>query len=431
MTIWLKNWWVETTLAVVLVFASTWSLGVSPATWFDEGINIGIAKSLVEQGVYSFEVAPHTFVQERPFLITTNYPVLLPVALSLKLFGMNFTAARLPMVLYLFAFAIAAYLFARRLYGREAARWSVLLIITFLPFYGNGKAVLGEVPGLFFVLTALLLLPAEYHPRKLLLSGLCIGLAVATKPFFLLVPAALFLGEVIMKRNSGFFLWRLIWLAAGSIVPILLWFWSIMSDLSLQSIVSTLHFYVNSYASSDISVLIGQNLFRFVSESTPLHFLILFGAFGWLLWKKRRVKESLSESEIVLGVFAILNLLFYLKTPGWYRYFFPAHLILLLFFPAALFRAFGCRYALTLLAALCIIQSLMLVSKYDDPLYYSREAEETAEQIMRETSAGESVSFINKPSIALLLKNRSVYQYLEINPVLHFGEKKPIFTIYD
>ncbi len=426
MTLWLKKWWVEAVLTAVLVFLSTWNLGMSPATWFDEGINVGIAKSLVEQGVYSFEVAPHTFVQERPFLITTNYPVLLPVALSLKLFGMNFTAARLPMVLYLWAFALVAYLFARRLYGREAARWSVLLIITFLPFYGNGKAVLGEVPGLFFVLTALLLLPAPYHPKKLLLSGLFIGLAMATKPFFLLIPLALFLGEVISQRHSGVLLKRLIWIFVGGLVPVLLWLWSILPDFSLHSMTATLHFYANSYASSDLAVLIAQNLWRFVSESTPLHFLILFCAFASLLWQKRRTGEQVLKSEMVLGLFILLTLLFYLKTPGWYRYFFPAHLVLFLFFPAALFRSVNRRSALVLLSLFCIIQSALLVSTYDDPLYYSREAEEMAERIMKSTAAGESVLFINKPSVALLLKDRAVFQYLEINPVLHFGEQKPI-----
>jgi hypothetical protein len=49
------------------------------------------------------------------------------------------------MVLFLFAFALAAYFLAKYLYGKEAAIMSVALIVGFTPFYGNGKAVLGGV----------------------------------------------------------------------------------------------------------------------------------------------------------------------------------------------------------------------------------------------------------------------------------------------
>ena len=48
----------------------------SPSPWFDEGINLGIARSWVEHGVYSMQVGPNEFAQERYLLITTNYPLL-------------------------------------------------------------------------------------------------------------------------------------------------------------------------------------------------------------------------------------------------------------------------------------------------------------------------------------------------------------------
>ena len=102
-------------LFLLLFFLGTWQLSNSPATWFDEGINLEIAKSLINHGIYSLEVGPGEFVETRQFLITSNYPVLLPVALSLKFFGINLAAARLPMVLFLIAFALAAYFLVKKL----------------------------------------------------------------------------------------------------------------------------------------------------------------------------------------------------------------------------------------------------------------------------------------------------------------------------
>src|SRR3989338_722440 len=206
-------------LFLILIVFGAWQLPKSPATWFDEGINLGIAKSLIQDGVYSLKIGPDEFVESRQFLITSTYPVLLPVALSIKLFGFNLAAARAPMVLFLIAFALAAYFLVKKLYSKEAAIMSVALIVSFTPFYGNGKAVLGEIPGLFYFLCALLLLPPEFNVKKLFFAGLFTGLSAATKPFFLIVPAAIFVGEIFYYRKSGELLKRFTYLAAGGVLP--------------------------------------------------------------------------------------------------------------------------------------------------------------------------------------------------------------------
>lgn len=104
--------WLTITV-VVFAYLVTWNIAESPATWFDEGINMGIAKSLVQNGVYSLQVGPDSFVSERPFLITTNYPVLLPVAGALWLFDNSLLSARLPMVIFLFAFGLSLFFFSQ------------------------------------------------------------------------------------------------------------------------------------------------------------------------------------------------------------------------------------------------------------------------------------------------------------------------------
>lgn len=411
-----------TFLFIILILFGTWHLPQSPVTWFDEGINLGIAKSLVTKNVFSLETAPGEFVKTRQFLITSNYPALLPVALSLKIFGFNLTAARLPMVLFLILFDVAAYLLIKKLYSKEAAIMSVALIVSFTPFYGNGKNVLGEIPGLFYFLCALLLLPEEFNFKKLFLAGLFVGLSAATKPFFLIAPVAILIGELLRPLGGlASKLKRIGALAAGGVVPMIAWLYTILPEFSFAGAKSAIFYYSNSYASADIGQLIFQNFMRFFTESTPIHFLVLFAVSAvFFFWKKKR-GEGIKEIEIALAAFILLTLAFYLKTPGWYRYFFPAHMILFLIFPAALISLFNKKTAVVAIAFLFLFQFTYTISQRNSSLYNSDEAIVFSEYVEENTSKDAKVFVVNAPSIAFLLNNRQVYQYLQVNPELFFG----------
>ena len=73
---------------------------------------------MVEYGVFSLQTGPNEFVQERPLLITTNYPLLAFVALSFKIFGVGLWQAKIVMILFLFAFITLFYLLAQKYYGK-------------------------------------------------------------------------------------------------------------------------------------------------------------------------------------------------------------------------------------------------------------------------------------------------------------------------
>lgn len=409
--------------AVLLLFGA-WRLPHSPATWFDEGINLGIAKSLINHGVFSLEIAPGEFIETRQFLITSNYPVLLPVALSLRIFGFNLTAARLPMVLFLIAFALAAYFLVKKTYSKGAAVMSVALIVSFTPFYGNGKAVLGEVPGLFYFLCALLSLAPEFNFKKLFFAGLFAGLSAATKPFFLIVPVAILIGEIFNPLAPPWRgkLRRIAALALGSVLPIVFWLYTILSGFSWAGLLSAIRYYSNSYASAGFGNLIYANFLRFFTESTPIHFLFLFLiSAAFIVWKRKR-GEGLKEIEVIFAAFVLLTSAFYLRTPGWYRYFFPAHMVLLLIFPAALLSLAGRKAAASLAAALFVFQAGYTVSQRNTSLYLSDEAEVFSGYVVETTSPENKILIANGPSVAFLIEGGRVYQYLQINPVLHFGK---------
>lgn len=411
-------------ILIMFVFLGSWRLPYSPATWFDEGINLGIVKSLIKTGMYTLPVGPDSFVSERPFLITTNYPVLIPVAVFIKLFGFSLTAARLPMVIFLALFLAVAYKLVRRLGAKEFAMAGLALIVSFAPFYGNGKAVLGEVPGLFYFLAGLLVLPQEYKLKKIFLAGILFGLSATTKPFFLILIPAVVLGEIYgYWKNKKELLYRLICLGAGLVLPLLIWLKIILPDLSFSELASIVSYYSNSYASQEFGSLVLSNILRFFTEKTPLHFFLLFIAITVAGLIRLKKKEKLKEVEIILYVFVLINLFWYFKTPGWYRYFFSAHLLILILAPYSLNYLINRKTVLFLATILFIIQSTYLITKKSDPLYYSDGAVKIANYLQKNSGVEDSLLLVNVPSLGFLVEDRPVYQYLQINPILYFGDK--------
>jgi len=418
-------------LFFVLLFISVWRLEYSPATWYDEGLNAGIAKSLVEDGVFSLKVGPEEFVEERQFLITTNYPVILPVALSIKIFGNSIASARIPMIFYLFLFSLASYLLVCKWFGKKSALMTLALIVVFLPFYGNGKSALGEVAGLFYLLVGLYFLDNK-KLWKLFLSGILLGLSIATKPFFILILPALLIGEIYKIIKSEFrspVEYGL--LILGGMVPMLFWFWTINPNFSFGNIGSAISYYSNSYAdNTNVMYLVFSNLKRFVLETTPLHFMVMFLISLWLIISLIRKKEILS-TQIALISFVVLNFLWYLKTPGWYRYFFPAHLVLFLFFPAGLKKIFPKKIVFFIIIFFIVIQSFLLVAKRNEPLYYSSEVQDMVAYVEDNIDAEGSILVVNGPPVAFLLSNTNLQQYVRINPELFFAPKRLKENIQD
>lgn len=411
-------------LILVLAILSTWQLVYSPATWIDEGINLGIAEELATKGIFSLPIAPGEVVAQRQFLITSNYPVLIPVALAIKLGGKSLAVARLPMVLFLWIFVILVYRLVKRETGSVVnALWSVAFLITFTPFYGNGKAVLGEIPGLVYFLGGISLIPKEYRLGRLFVSGLLFGLAAATKPFFLIIGIALLIGECYGARvYKRALLPRLAWLVSGAVMPLAVWFLTVLPNFSFAGFLNMMRYYSNSYAATDFVTLLIRNSFRFFSESTPLHFTLLavIVFFSWFRqWRRQGSLQG--EVKIIIGAFVIINLLWYLKTPGWYRYFFTAQVLLFLWFPEAIFNLFKRRLAILCLFGLLLAQIVVMVYNRNNPLYFSTEASDMAALIDQSTSVKSSVLFINTPSTAFIAPPRQSYQFLQINPVLFFG----------
>lgn len=409
-----------------LIAAAFYGFPDSPAPWFDEGINLGVAKSFAERGVFNLETGPGEYVSEKSLLITTNYPLLFFISLSFKIFGVGLWPARMVMILFLFIFAWIFYKLADRYYGPNMAALGLILLVTFLPFYGNGKSALGEIPGLTYFFAGILLF-SSVKTWRIFLSGLFFGLAMATKPLFLLLGVGLAVGEIFFAvKNKKLEIKRWLVLAGGIIIPISLWIYTLLPpDASLAYLQKSFSYYNNPYNTEG---QMAANLNKLFTESTPLHFLSLLAVF---ILSKILVRPAFwKKGEIIMFIFMILNIIFYLRTVGWYRYFFPAHVLAIFLFPGAFFSLadklliklkFRKQIFYATLFILVAIQIAVFKMNIGGAYYKDPLPRLSAEKINTLIEPRKSVLVIEFPELFFMLKGDRLYQYLRANPHVVFG----------
>jgi hypothetical protein len=159
--------------AVCLIYIKNAEIG------FDEGFNLQIPLNLL--GGHGYATTSGGFFDPN---ITTGFPVLLPVTLSLSLLKFSIFSARMVMVLYFILYCTCIYLlFSRMGMGLYAGIAACLFIVALSSIFSFGLTVLGEVPGAALSLIGLLFL----CKKKPLPAGIFFALGTITKVIFLLL----------------------------------------------------------------------------------------------------------------------------------------------------------------------------------------------------------------------------------------------------
>lgn len=418
----------------VLLVAATYNLSNSPAIWYDEGFYTQAAMNLGATGSQGLQIAPGVY--ESTGYVTVGYPLLYPVSVAYDTFGVSVLSGRSVMVVFILLFAGAAYVLMCRLFSGRTAAHTLLLLSTFPMLYGNGKSVLGEVPGLFFlVLTLLAFLWLERSSYRGFMQYACVGLAAgfcaATKPIFAILAVALFIAWLVRHKTSPLELSGVVSGIAGFLFPLTIWFSFQFSGQ--ESAAAIFAAYANPYEANDMIALAITNSIRFFTESTPLFTLLLTTVWGasFLL---RRGKRIVSTTELGAFIFAILIMLHYLRMEGWYRYLFPATIVALLFLPSALTALYEwasthshhlrrMRWAPT--ALVLILASLQLYqttfASYVANYYASTRTEKVTAVL---TALGPDVSLFlyDAPELAILMPSTKYYQYIHPHPGLEIGK---------
>lgn len=202
-----RNTLAITAAVVVTLFIALYNLSAYPTTWFDEGSHLHVPKTLVRFGVYA-DYSSDGFRYFGP-TIGVGPTVMLPIAGMFQLFGIDLWQARFVIALYLVATIGMLYILAWQLGGHRLAIVTIFLLVASrgVSLVEYGRQVLGEVPGLFFVVAGLALWFSVWEKagwRRLGLVGLLFGLAMVTKNQYLLVlgPALLlaWIGNLVYYR---------------------------------------------------------------------------------------------------------------------------------------------------------------------------------------------------------------------------------------
>jgi 4-amino-4-deoxy-L-arabinose transferase-like glycosyltransferase len=426
-------------LVLLAVFLVLFHFTDTPVPWLDEGVFTNVARNIAEHGTIGMQIAPGEFYSMRNFTLTASYPMLLPVAASLKIFGMGIWQSRLPMIIYMFGFLIVSFLFTYRQYGFWPAVLSALLILSFSPFYGNGRPVQGEVPGLFWMVLGayFALLWQEKSWKSNLLAALCgvsLGLSASTKPiymvglvFSLTVAFLVFRKNFDTKKQIGVF-------CAAFVAPIIPWFlihtptWKAFFNF-IPSFLFFAGNHDNGPAISLYQTMI-KNSLRFFTESTPILFaflmtVILVAAF--LMYKKKNLNEK-TAAETILFSFAFLNWIGYIPGTGWYRYFFPANILTYIFFPAAVFyiskfftRPILRNLTLLILPVIIFAQFIHLVFLSDTNFMVLRTRSAGFSSVLPDIPKSRSVVFYQAPEAIVFLKSQNYYQFTGMGSIYHVG----------
>ncbi|TSC71440.1 MAG: hypothetical protein G01um101448_1179 [Parcubacteria group bacterium Gr01-1014_48] len=408
----------------LVLFFSSYKLFASPETWLDEGLIIQSAQGLLETGKASLPVAPGVY--EPAWYITTGFPLTLPLAGAFAVFGVSLEAARLVMLLFLLCLYLMFFVYARKAIGGTAAWLGFFLLIFFAPIYGNGRNALGEIPGLLMILVALwpLLLGGVLSRGRALWAGVGAGLAVAAKPIFLLFLPALLLALLLRSRElelKKVFLFG----ATGVLIPLALWSFFQFDHISFARLLAV---YANPH-DLDIGSAILTNIKRFGTEIQPLYFfaalLVWVASYG----VRRFRRETVSLAEETLLLFSVLVFLAYIRTAGYYRYFFPAQVFALLYLPQSLWYLAGRHSRLFSRAIIACLCGVILFQAYETTfrswtaVHYDSTRTEELHQYFATLPITEELFVYQAPEVVPFAGKRPLYQYVEIIPSVSAGKE--------
>jgi 4-amino-4-deoxy-L-arabinose transferase-like glycosyltransferase len=350
----LKHWWPEFLLGVSAAFFFFRELGTFPEAWLDDSLFMIVARNVAEGRGYAMPVLDQLWTHS--YFLAVGPTVIWPTALMIKLFGFSVAVARLPMVAYLAGTTVALYAYAMRMGGRTNARLAAALLISFSAFVNTGKPVLGEIPGVFFALLALLCFPRkEQAIMRTLLCGILLGLAFVTKTTMGLVfPAAMvamligFCTREIPHRKH----WLLL---PGAALLTILPFVSILGMTNPGWLSEILQYGTADGGSGVLRVLREQPqlLLRF----QYLYALGVIFPLGYLgLWRAR-TKIGNTQAAFVATLIGLF-LFYFLSERGYFRHVLPGFILLLPFVPMGVFAIVPKRVGVAIIACFVLAQGL-------------------------------------------------------------------------
>jgi len=316
-----------------------------------------------DEGAYSLggKLISQGYLPYRDFVLV--HPPLYDMALAAvyRIFGYNFFYGRYFSVALSFACLILVYLIVKKLYNPTAGLVAALLFTIFPGFDLLWYRVVQEPLGIFLTLLALFCasgyIRSREHRNHLILSGLCLGLAVATKYTFIPAVVGFTAGVFVLSIDwnlrsirsyfSGL-LKRDIWLlVAGMIIGFLL--------ITGFFIIKFPHDFFSQTLSSQIGYRVGNTAEYIINQLKALP----RGIHNILFLVKGNFQNTVAMICVLFGIILLITLFFKRKRSKTDIFFLIATLICLplcsLFNPFGTMSYFASFYVFLLLAIVTFI----------------------------------------------------------------------------
>ncbi len=181
-------------------FLSLSFLGSSPLIDPDEGRNAEISYEMVKTNNWVFPKFNGTPQPYKPaFFFWAD-------GISMKIFGKNEFAARLPSAIFSVLTLLILYFFLKKYTSKDIAFYSSVILATSAEFIGYSRYVIFDMTFTFFFTAVFLLFYSYYKDRKIwqiLLAYIFMGLGILTKgPVILVLTWAVFAFFVWIKEKS-------------------------------------------------------------------------------------------------------------------------------------------------------------------------------------------------------------------------------------
>jgi len=397
-------------LALIIIFVNVYSartLTTKPAVWYDEGINIELARNFSEFGQLDLVVAPLTFSGRGPTIGSTGYTTTLPLALVFKIFGFGLEQARLYMLVWMTALVVCLFIFAQKTWGADTALLATFLVATFASFYGNGRSVMGEIPGFVFILLCLIW---YLHKNNIFMAGIFLGLAIISKPsvFIFFIPAFVLL-LLWQKRN---FFSNLFKLGASSFLAFIVWI-VIYSATALApatwNVLGT-HF-SNPYEREGLNSIINikNNLIAWPHSSTLVYFSLLALVVTVAAYFDRDFYKKNRPLFLLAGFYSLGAIFYFLKNITIFHYLAAVQLLIFILLAPSLkvlINRFFSRGYSRLLTIVCFSFLILFQFVYlftGAKLFYSNAPQATFNYVQENYSPDEIVGLIDMPPVAALI----------------------------
>lgn len=330
-------------LLLMVIFLVFTNITRFPKPWFDEGSHLHVPKTIVNHGVYA-DISSEGFRYYGP-TIGVGPTVMLPIAAVFKTFRIGLLQARAVVAVYML---LAIFVFYRLVLGLSSSTWltivacALLLSSRSVLFLNYGRQVLGEVPGLFFLLAGIVLWFGNWENnswKRLAVVGLFLGLAMITKYQYILflmpmIGIMWFVNLIYYKSTSH---WNFIipGIVAGASFVV----WQAITILSLGPATALENFAMLRASAEGAAFTfnlaqIGQNFGELTTRSVFMGALIPAIVYGFIISIPR---NSEAQKWGVLYLLVVLNLGWYVVASiGWIRYAFLG-LVLSTIFIAKLF----------------------------------------------------------------------------------------------